>query len=35
MSIIEIYNTHFCREIGDVIVTCDINIADHTQIDQS
>ena len=35
MSIIEIYNTHCCGEIGDVIVSGDIKIDGKTILEQS
>ena len=35
MSIIEIYNTHCCGEIGDVIVSGDIKLEGQTIFEQS
>ena len=35
MSIIEIYNTHCCVEIGDVIVAGDIKLEGETIFEQS
>ena len=35
MSIIEIYNTHCCGEIGDVIVAGDIKLEGETIFEQS
>ena len=35
MSIIEIYNTHCCGEIGDVIVSGDIKLEGETIFEQS
>ena len=35
MSIIEIYNTHCCGEIGDVIVAGDIKLEGDTIFQQS
>ena len=35
MSIIEIYNTHCCGEIGDVIVAGDIQLEGETIFEQS
>ena len=35
MSIIEVYNTHCCGEIGDVIVSGDIKLEGETIFQQS
>ena len=35
MSIIEVYNTHCCGEIGDVIVSGDIKLEGETIFKQS